>query len=122
MIYNTVYFELKNKYNYNFTATIFEIPILVIVSYNNLAQKRIISISSPNGELIYLKPTYITRGARINPTFSFTMNEVEVFISLFDFKNSESDDYLNWGNYYRLAFVNPVEDVVTPMKPPREDD
>lgn len=58
---------------------------------------------------MYLKPSYIDRGTRLNPTFTFTMNEVEMFITLNDFKNNGSEDYLNWGNSFRLAFVNPVK-------------
>ena len=114
MIFNTVYVELKNIRNYFFTTTVFDVPILVNVSYNNRVNKRYISVTSQDGAYTYLKPTYITRGSRIHPTFTFTMSGVKnMFITLNDFTNSESDDYLNWGNSYRLAFVTTEEENVT---------
>lgn len=116
MIFNTVYVELKNKRNYYFTTTVFDIPILVNVYYNNKVRKRLISVQSTDGEYVYLKPSYIERGARLIPNFTFKMNEVEMFITLNDFKNSGSEDYLNWGNTFRLAFVNPVEEDSIPTQ------
>lgn len=110
MTVNVTYVELKNFPNYVCQIDVFGVPCLLTASYNSRKGQRLISLTSYDGEIVYLKPTFITNFDRVFLNFNMLLNELDVYVTLealtINGVRQTSTDYLNWGGSYRLAFVS----------------
>lgn len=104
-MYNAIYVDLKNTPNYYCSVDVFGVPMLLNVSYNTRSMKRLISLTSLDGETVFLKPTYITKGSRVFPNFYATYNDLQFYIALYNYSNSSGEDYSTWANDFKLCFV-----------------
>lgn len=115
MAVDVTYVELKNFSKYVCPVDIFGVPCLLTSSYNSRKGQRLISLTSYDGEIVYLKPTFITNLDRVFLNFNMLLNELNVYVTLealtVNGVKQTSTDYLNWSSSYRLAFVSlpPVE-------------
>lgn len=110
---NTVdinYFDTRDTPTYYADINIFGIPVTLYVSYNTRVKKRVIMITSQGGGICYLKNTYITKKDRIFLNFNFRMNDLDVYACLAPKGDVQPDHYLNWSEFYSLAFVSLPED------------
>ncbi len=99
-----IYTELKNTLEYTCDVNVFNVSMIMRVSYNSRSKKRLISLTSLDGSILYLKPTYITYGSRIFPNFNAIIEGLSFYITL-DRLTLTGDNYLNWANQFRLCFV-----------------
>ena len=110
MTVDITYVELKNFPNYVCPVDIFGVPCLLAASYNSRKGQRLISLTSYDGEIVYLKPTFITNLDRVFLNFNMLLNELDVYVTLealtINGVKQTSTDYLNWSSSYRLAFVS----------------
>ena len=115
MAVDITYVELKNFPNYVCPVDIFGVPCLLTASYNSRKGQRLISLTSYDGEIVYLKPTFIANPDKVLLNFNMLLNELDVYVTLealtINGVKQTSTDYLNWSSSYRLAFVSlpPVE-------------
>lgn len=100
-----IYTQLKNRYDYWCEVDIHDVPCILNVSYNTRVNKRLISITSRDGVYVFLKPTYITRDSRVYLNFTFELTDIFVYVTLQDINNTQSNDYVNWADKYRICFV-----------------
>jgi len=105
MAVDVIYTELKNTYNYFCEISVFDVPMLMTVSYNSRSKKRLVSLTSLDGDVLFLKPTYITKGSRVFPNFNATLYDLNFYISLYNYSGSSSEDYSTWANDFQLVFV-----------------
>lgn len=110
MTVDVTYVELKNFPNYVCQIDVFGVPCLLTSSYNSRKGQRLISLTSYDGEIAYLKPTFITNSDRVFLNFNMLLNELDVYVTLealtINGVKQTSTDYLNWSGSYRLAFVS----------------
>lgn len=110
MTVDVVYIELKNFPKYICQIDVFGVPCLLTAAYNTRKGQRLISLTSYDGEIVYLKPTLITNADRVFLNFNMILNELNVYVTLealmVNGVRQTSTDYLNWSSSYRLAFVS----------------
>ena len=99
-----IYTELKDTLEYTCSINVFNTQMTMRVSYNSRSKKRLISLTSIDGDILYLKPTYITYGSRIFPNFNAVIEGLSFYITL-DRLTLTGDNYLNWANLFSLCFV-----------------
>lgn len=100
------YVSLNDKYDYFCNITVNGINMLLTVSYNTRVSKRVIQLTSEDGSISYLKPTFISYGDRVYLNNNMLLEGYSVYISLDKISSTASSDYINWSKEYRLAFVN----------------
>lgn len=110
MTVDVTYIELKNFAKYVCPVDIFGVPCLLTASYNSRKGQRLISLTSYDGDIVYLKPKFITNSDRVFLNFNMLLNELNVYVTLealtINGVKQTSTDYLNWSRSYRLAFVS----------------
>lgn len=99
-----IYTELKNTLEYVCSINVFDTQMLMRVSYNSRSKKRIISLTSLDESILFLKPTYITEGSRVFPNINAKLNGLSFYITLNPLSFS-GENYKDWANQYQLCFV-----------------
>lgn len=99
-----IYTELKNTLEYICSINVFDTQMLMRVSYNSRSKKRLISLTSLDESILFLKPTYITEGSRVFPNVNAELNGLSFYITLNPLSFS-GENYKDWANQYQLCFV-----------------
>lgn len=98
---------LKNPTYYSF-INVFDVGMILNVSYNSRSNCRYISLTSLDETVLYLKPTKIEKDDIVYFNFNMSLTDLNVYVclGLKDGVDLKSDDYLNWDRYYDLCFVS----------------
>ena len=109
---DVLYVNLFNDYSYYTEVDLFGVQVILNVGYNSRAGLRYISVTSEDGSITYLRPTFIKKNSNVYFNNNFRVFDHIVTVSLSNINENKytPEDYVNWKDYYRLAFiVEPIE-------------